>query len=1040
MKWQTLLQPSHPSCQPVISSDSKLCFLAGLPLSIHVYSTQSSLQISSLIIPDPAQKSRLVKIISHPTSPQQLLILVSSSGHIYLYDFIENVIKATYQTNLAITHAVIRSSLRPSGPSDQSNSSFTLLLVTKQTPAETKKPKGKRPALGARDKTRERSVVYAIKIDQPSSLNQKTQPIQHKIRLLKIDPVSAFSSSPCGNWIGLVTGLNIWIIRLKPIDLFDKVEDQELSKKTRFETLHLSAPEPITCIAFPAKTHADHFDSSQPPSIDVSCVPSDFFATGSSSGKIALWHALSEAQWTTFSESATRTPGVGLPCPTSVSHWHSHPVADLTFTRNGSHLLSGGEEAVLVLWRLEDFSGIGLDSKTFLPRLGTPISNISLIEKVDINEPGALVTGLDGSLMIVNVATMSLSKTLKLPKMYQLPKVYKHPRSQAILSPISSPGSSSKSYGNLLLQSSHSCGLQILDGGSGRVLSEIFVRPKNTVSRRGERAIVEPKLLFAELGGVGDQYLVTIDSWVDHDRGFSLEITLKLWERVLGREGNSDGFQVIARIENPHDDSPITSLKLSTDLIPKIITTSIDGTIKIWTSSSISPHLITVPTAITSMTTSLPKSKKLQSSFASSSIGNEFENLKSIKLKLKNYGVSQSRISKDNSIFILLHNNNKNNSNHQPSSSTSSCRNMIISIWDLKNYQFLKSFNLNSFGSISHRQPEQFFIKDLLFIGDKHQFIFILGNFGCGLFDLLTGSEIGFWLCKPKFMVKTSDESKVMVIHEKSLGREEEENTLAKKMADEVETGEGEKKPKEIKKKKINMLAIIDINTKKTILNHKLNHSPYSGRFINTSKQVNSNLNKKDSSKKDEIMDGLVLITETSGLIRAGEAIDDTEQNSIDGANRIEQALGISTQLPFQDIFETHTKLDQSRLLDTLNLQENQNNDSTSQELDFEFERLIQISPHLIPPSRLLWSSLIKPSKPSFITPIKTNPSSTLINSHSYQDHSTCSPTTTTTDSDSKHSLHHRIHISQFNHLLLSNLNLNSQLEPLQLAEDQLST
>jgi hypothetical protein len=70
-------------------------------------------------------------------------------------------------------------------------------------------------------------------------------------------------------------------------------------------------------------------------------------------------------------------------------------------------------------------------------------------------------------------------------------------------------------------------------------LSEIFVRPRNIVSRRGERPIVEPKLLFAELGGIKDKYLATIDSWVDEDRGFSLEITLKLWERV--QEGNSDG-------------------------------------------------------------------------------------------------------------------------------------------------------------------------------------------------------------------------------------------------------------------------------------------------------------------------------------------------------------------------------------------------------------------------------------------------------------------------------------------------------------------
>ncbi|PLW30773.1 hypothetical protein PCANC_23891 [Puccinia coronata f. sp. avenae] len=901
MKWQTLLQPNHPGCQPLISDDSKLCFLAGLPHSIHVYSTQSNLMVASLDIPDPAQKSRLIKILRHPISPERLLVLISSSGQIYLYDFIENSIKATYQTDLLITHAVIRNSHTPSSPAavDRSNTSLTLLLVTKHTPSGSKKAKSKRPPPGTKDKCRERAVVFAVKLEDPSSPNQTNRPLP-KIHLLKIDPVSAFSSSPCGNWLGLVTGLNIWIIRLKPTDLFNKVGDQELSKKSKFETLHLSAPEPITCIAFPTKTHADHFDSSQPESIDVSCVPCDFFATGSSSGKIALWHALSEAQWTTFAELATRTPG-------------------------------GGEEAVLVLWRLEDFGGMGLDSKTFLPRLGTPISSISLIERVDINEPGALVTGLDGTLMIVNTATMSVSKTLKLPKMYQLPAVYKHSTNpQAVLSPICFPESSQahiKPYGNLLLQSSHPCGLQILDGGTGRVLSEIFVRPKNTISRRADRPIVEPKLLFAELGGIKDQYLATIDSWVDEERGFSLEITLKLWERV--QQGSSDRFEVIARVDNPHDDSKISSLKLSTDLVPKIITTSIDGTIKIWTSSLISPHLITVPTAITPMTTSLPNSKKLRATS-----GKEFENLKSIKLKLKNYGVSKTVISKDNSIFALLHNRG--------------CRN-IISIWDLKSFSFLKSFNMNSFGSLSHHQTHKFTIRDIQFMGDKHQFIFLLGTLGCGLFDLLTGSELGFWSCIPQFMVKTPDDSKVLVIHKTTKGREEGKG----KSQGETE----EPKEKRTRSKVSNMLAIIDVMTKKTILNHKINHSPSWGQFVGT----RANSEKKELSKKDGILDGLVLITETSGLIRGGEAVDD--QTSVDQALRIEQELGISTHLPFQDLFLTNDGHHPSHLEPTQPILAHDLAQANHQELELEVDRLIEISPHLVPPSRLLWSSLIRPSK-----------------------------------------------------------------------------
>jgi hypothetical protein len=47
---------------------------------------------------------------------------------------------------------------------------------------------------------------------------------------------------------------------------------------------------------------------------------------------------------------------------------------------------------------------------------------------------------------------------------------------------------------------------------------------------------------------------------------------------------------------------------------------------------------------------------------------------------------------------------------------------------------------MNSFGSLSHHQTHKFTIRDIQFMGDKHQFIFLLGTLGCGLFDLLTGS------------------------------------------------------------------------------------------------------------------------------------------------------------------------------------------------------------------------------------------------------------------------------------------------------------
>jgi WD40 repeat protein len=38
--------------------------------------------------------------------------------------------------------------------------------------------------------------------------------------------------------------------------------------------------------------------------------------------------------------------------PTSTVHWHSHPVWCTAFSPDGSFLLSGGEEAVVVVWQV----------------------------------------------------------------------------------------------------------------------------------------------------------------------------------------------------------------------------------------------------------------------------------------------------------------------------------------------------------------------------------------------------------------------------------------------------------------------------------------------------------------------------------------------------------------------------------------------------------------------------------------------------------------------------------------------------------------
>jgi NET1-associated nuclear protein 1 (U3 small nucleolar RNA-associated protein 17) len=85
-------------------------------------------------------------------------------------------------------------------------------------------------------------------------------------------------------------------------------------------------------------------------------------ATGDVNGKIVLWY---------FMEKTHEHDNGAKPISTTL-HWHAHKVLALEFTADGSYLLSGGEEGVLVLWQLQT------RHKDFLPRLGSDIMSISV--------------------------------------------------------------------------------------------------------------------------------------------------------------------------------------------------------------------------------------------------------------------------------------------------------------------------------------------------------------------------------------------------------------------------------------------------------------------------------------------------------------------------------------------------------------------------------------------------------------------------------------------------------------------------------------
>ncbi|KAM4561754.1 WD repeat-containing protein 75 [Fundulus diaphanus] len=90
----------------------------------------------------------------------------------------------------------------------------------------------------------------------------------------------------------------------------------------------------------------------------VACHPTDdCVATGHEDGKIRMWRNFSHRKEYTY----------------STLHWHHGAVASLRFTPEGSNLLSGGLESVLVQWRYEQES-----QRDFLPRLGAAITHIAV--------------------------------------------------------------------------------------------------------------------------------------------------------------------------------------------------------------------------------------------------------------------------------------------------------------------------------------------------------------------------------------------------------------------------------------------------------------------------------------------------------------------------------------------------------------------------------------------------------------------------------------------------------------------------------------
>ncbi|NXH22530.1 WDR75 protein, partial [Bucco capensis] len=233
----------------------------------------------------------------------------------------------------------------------------------------------------------------------------------------------------------------------------------------------------------------------------VSCHPKeDCIASGHADGKIRLWRNFHHKKEYTF----------------STLHWHHDAVMDLAFSVEGTNLLSGGVESVLVLWHNESDC-----QKDFLPRLGSPIEYISMASD------GSLCCTLhrDNRITIIN-SNLRFSKSIQgLIKSADIKTgLVVDPRTKALV---------------LNGEPGH---LQFYCLQSDQQLFSLDIVQQQYIHQAG---LIQTDLVQVAFGAQG-KWLATVE---EREETTNLELQLKLWFY----DEETQSFKLNTRINMPHE-------------------------------------------------------------------------------------------------------------------------------------------------------------------------------------------------------------------------------------------------------------------------------------------------------------------------------------------------------------------------------------------------------------------------------------------------------------------------------------------------------
>ncbi|XP_042350455.1 WD repeat-containing protein 75 [Plectropomus leopardus] len=265
----------------------------------------------------------------------------------------------------------------------------------------------------------------------------------------------------------------------------------------------------------------------------VACHPKDdCIATGHKDGKIRLWRNFSHKKEYTY----------------SILHWHHSAVSSLCFTPEGTNLLSGGIESVLVQWRYNQES-----QRDFLPRLGSAITHIT------VSPDGALfcTSHSDNKIMIIQSCVKVSAVIQGLVKGESVrTDLMVDPRSKSLVL-NGKPGH-----------------LQFYSLQRDKLLYNLDIVQQEYIHESGLEQFEVVKLAFDACG----DWLATVEE--RKQKVTELELNLKLW----AFDTQTQSFVLNTTISAPHE-AQITAMCFchATDSqTTMLISTSKDGHFKAW--------------------------------------------------------------------------------------------------------------------------------------------------------------------------------------------------------------------------------------------------------------------------------------------------------------------------------------------------------------------------------------------------------------------------------------------------------------------------